>query len=235
MLVSGFVSRLVLSGLQLDVRLPNAVFAQQSFHLSVTLRNLKRRFPSYSIWIAATADSRRRRRGRARRKDDRAAGAMPGPRLDLQSIYCPLIGGGGKATVSTPAVFPRRGCFENQVFWLRDQVPVQFRRAPGSAHAYEKNHRLPVGRILTDGRQDTRGLGGPAARPYPRGEPRPLSNPSRSIRRRRPIRRLEGYRARRGSDGQRVHPRRPTTGGSRLRPHIAHGETSTAGSRCRVI
>ena len=126
MLVSGFVSRLVLSGLQLDVRLPNAVFAQQSFHLSVTLRNLKRRFPSYSIWIAATVDSRRRRRGRTRRKDDRAADAIPGARLDLQTIYCPLIGGGGKATVSTPAVFPRRGCFENQVFWLRTKFPFSF-------------------------------------------------------------------------------------------------------------
>ncbi len=126
MLVSGFVSRLVLSGLQLDVRLPNAVFARQSFHLSVTLRNLKRRVLSYSIWISAAVASKRRRRGRARRKGDRVVDATPGPRLDLQPIYCPLIAGGGKATASTPAVFPHRGRFESQVFWLRTKFPFSF-------------------------------------------------------------------------------------------------------------
>ena len=119
MLVSGLVSRLVLSGLQLDVRFPSAVFARQSFRLSVTLRNLKRRLPSYSIWIAATPASKQRRRDPAPRTES-------GPRLDAQPIYCPLIAGGGKATVSTPAAFPRRGRFENQVFQLRTKFPFSF-------------------------------------------------------------------------------------------------------------
>ena len=126
MLVSGFVSRLVLSGLQLDVRLPNAVFARQSFHLSVRLRNLKRRLPSYSIWIAAADESDTRRRRRGGRPQRRRTDAPAQPRLDLQPIYCPLIAGGGKAAVSTPAVFPHRGRFESQVFWLRTKFPFSF-------------------------------------------------------------------------------------------------------------
>ena len=126
MIVSGFVSRLVLSGLQLDVRLPNAVFARQSFHLSVALQNLKRQVPSYSIWISTPVAPKRRRRGRARRKDDPVVGAPTGPRLDPQPIYCPLIAGRGKATASTPAVFPQRGRFESQVFWLRTKFPFSF-------------------------------------------------------------------------------------------------------------
>ena len=126
MLVSGLVSRLVLSGLQLDVRLPSAVFTRQSFPLSVTLRNLKRRLPSYSIWIAATAAAEQRRRDPAPRTESGPADPGTGPRLDAQPIYCPLIAGGGKATVSTPAAFPHRGRFENQVFQLRTKFPFSF-------------------------------------------------------------------------------------------------------------
>ena len=126
MLVSGFVSRLVLSGLQLDVRLPNAVFARQSFHISVTLQNLKRRLPSYSIWIVAADDSDIRPRRRRGRPPGRQTDTPAPPGLDLDPIYCPLIAGGGKAAVSTPAVFPNRGRFESQVFWLRTKFPFSF-------------------------------------------------------------------------------------------------------------
>ena len=126
MLVSGLVSRLVLSGLQLDVRLPSAVFARQSFPLSVTLRNLKRRLPSYSIWIAVTAASKQRRPDPAPGTERGPPDPETGPRLDAQPVYCPLIAGGAKATVSTPAAFPRRGRFENQVFQLRTKFPFSF-------------------------------------------------------------------------------------------------------------
>ena len=126
MLVSGLISRLVLSGLQLDVQLSNAVFARQSFRLSVTLRNLKRRLPSYSIWIAATAESGSRRPSRATRGTSRTGEPEAGPRLDVQPIYCPMIAGRGKASVSAPAAFPHRGLFENQVFQLRTKFPFSF-------------------------------------------------------------------------------------------------------------
>ena len=46
-LLAGFVSRLVLSGLQLDVRMPDHIFARQPVGLRVTLKNLKRLLPSF--------------------------------------------------------------------------------------------------------------------------------------------------------------------------------------------
>ena len=108
--------------------------------------------------------------------------------------------------------------FRKPSFLARDQVPLQFRRAAGSSYPHEGNHRLPFGRNVVDRRQNACGLGGGAARPYPRGEPRSLPNPSRPIRGRRPIRRLEGHGAQRRSDGSGVHPRRPRAGGNHLRP-----------------
>jgi uncharacterized protein (DUF58 family) len=126
MLLAGFVSRLVLSGLQLDVRLPDHIFAQQPLSLRVTLKNLKHLLPSFSIWISIAPESQRsRRRGWLRRRND-STRPEPVSRLAVDPIYCPMITGGQSISTQVQGAFPMRGRFQNEVFWLRTKFPFSF-------------------------------------------------------------------------------------------------------------
>ena len=126
MLLAGFVSRLVLSGLQLDVRLPDHIFARQPLGLRVTLKNLKRLLPSFSIWISMAPETRRSRRhgGPGRRKKSNRPGPASG--LAVDPIYCPMITGGHLISTHVQATFPIRGRFQREVFWLRTKFPFSF-------------------------------------------------------------------------------------------------------------
>ena len=108
MVVSGLVSRLGLSGLQLGLSFPPHLFAGQRTLARVRLRNLKRWMPSFSIWLSvAPAD------------DDKT-------QIEMDSVYCPMIAGHGEAGISVPAMFSRRGRFQQGDFWLRSRFPLAF-------------------------------------------------------------------------------------------------------------
>src|SRR5580700_9990743 len=57
MLVSGFISRLGIAGLELDLMLPEHISARNKVRAGIRLKNLKRWIPSFSIHLAGTADS----------------------------------------------------------------------------------------------------------------------------------------------------------------------------------
>src|SRR5258708_6753569 len=57
LLVSGFVSRLGLAGLEMDLLLPEHISARRRVRAGVRLKNLKRWFPSFSIHLEGAADS----------------------------------------------------------------------------------------------------------------------------------------------------------------------------------
>src|SRR5271154_5093669 len=59
-LVSGVVSAMVLRGLELDVRLPEHVFAGRAVPGRIVLRNPRRFLPSFSIFVLATRKSRKK-------------------------------------------------------------------------------------------------------------------------------------------------------------------------------
>jgi len=106
-LLSGLVSRLILSGLQLNISLPDHVYARQKLLARITVRNLKRFLPSFSILVTAGP-------------------AQGGSGLQLEPMYCPMIAGRSAAAASLEAVFPRRGRFGDEVFWLRTRFPFSF-------------------------------------------------------------------------------------------------------------
>src|SRR5271165_2852036 len=56
LLVSGFLSRLVLSGLELELLLPEHVSARVPTPARIRIRNLKRLTPSFSIELAGRRD-----------------------------------------------------------------------------------------------------------------------------------------------------------------------------------
>ena len=108
MVISGLASRLGLSGLQLSLSFPPHLFAGRPTAARISLRNLKRWMPSFSIWLGV------------------APGPDDEPHVELENVYCPLITGRGEARISVPATFPRRGRFQQGDFWLRSRFPFAF-------------------------------------------------------------------------------------------------------------
>ena len=110
-LVSGFISRLVLSGLELELMLPEHVSARMPTAARLRLRNLKTWTPSFSIELSGQRDP-----------------ASDAPPILAHSIYCPIIA--GRATIEVPVnvVFPYRGRHKENLFSISTRFPFGFLR-----------------------------------------------------------------------------------------------------------
>jgi uncharacterized protein (DUF58 family) len=111
LLVSGFVSRLVLSGLELELLLPEHVSARAPAPARVRIRNLKRLTPSFSIELSGRPD--------AVNKTPSILGAP---------LYFPLIPGHGTIEASIEVTFPWRGRHRENLFEISTRFPFGFLR-----------------------------------------------------------------------------------------------------------
>src|SRR5580693_7458576 len=111
LLVSGFLSRLMLSGLELELLLPEHVWARTPSPARVRLRNLKRITPSFSLELTG-----------------QRASLSNSPPILTAPVYFPLIA--GRATVETPVdvTFPHRGRHKENVFLISTRFPFGFLR-----------------------------------------------------------------------------------------------------------
>lgn len=105
LLVSGFVSRLGLAGLQLDFAVPPHVSAGRTVAAKLYIRNLKRWIPSFSIRVVAWENS------------DAVLGS---------SIYLPVIPGGATLEQSVDVRFTRRGAQHHSTFAFCTGFPFGF-------------------------------------------------------------------------------------------------------------
>jgi uncharacterized protein (DUF58 family) len=106
LLVSGFLSRLVLAGLELELLLPEHVSARTPTEARVRIRNLKRFTPSFSIELSGQTQK--------------------------GSIYFPLIPGHSTLEAPLEIVFPRRGKHTANLFLISTGFPFGFiRRTSG--------------------------------------------------------------------------------------------------------
>jgi len=105
LLVSGSLSRLVLSGLELELQLPEHVSARTPTPARILIRNLKRFTPSFSIQLS-------------------------GPSILTGPVYFPVIPGraGSESTIQTAIeiLFPRRGRHHENLFRLSTSFPFGF-------------------------------------------------------------------------------------------------------------
>ena len=102
-LVSGFVSRLGLAGLELDLILPEHISARRKTPAGIRVRNLKRWIASFSIRLAGAAES------------------------GFDSIlYFPVIPGGAMLEESVHLYFPRRGAQSERSFQFSTRFPFGF-------------------------------------------------------------------------------------------------------------
>src|SRR5271154_2772183 len=103
LLISGFVTRLGLAGLELDLLLPEHIPARRKVHAKIRLKNLKRWSPSFSIQLAGAAES------------------------GFNSILnFPVIAGGATIEESVTLYFPRRGAQRERSFQFSTRFPFGF-------------------------------------------------------------------------------------------------------------
>jgi uncharacterized protein (DUF58 family) len=103
LLVSGFVSRLGLAALELDLVLPQHISARRRVRAGVRLRNLKRWFPSFSIHLAGAAES------------------------GFDSIlYFPVLPSGASVEEPVDVYFARRGSQKERSFQFSTRFPFGF-------------------------------------------------------------------------------------------------------------
>jgi uncharacterized protein (DUF58 family) len=125
-LVSGVVSRAVLTGVELKLDLPDHVFARQPVLASLTLENLKVTLPSFSLTVHGGADTN----GAGRKAKARARAAKAAKdahrRVLRQPVYFPYIPRNRHVTQQVELEFPRRGRYRQDVFQVSSKFPFGF-------------------------------------------------------------------------------------------------------------
>lgn len=101
-MVSNFVSRLSLAGLELDFRLPEHVSARRKFPARIMVRNAKRWMPSFSVRLTGIGDS-----------------VFP-------AVYFPVLPGGATLEQPLEIEFSRRGIHREHGFQFSTAFPFGF-------------------------------------------------------------------------------------------------------------
>jgi uncharacterized protein (DUF58 family) len=112
LLVSGMVSNIVLYGLEVALRLPEAIHADQTTVLFLTLRNLKRRLPSFALVL------------RGRSKETAHNGNVNG--FMDQETFFPYVRAGESLTLKLGCEFHERGSYPIDGFEIRTRFPFGF-------------------------------------------------------------------------------------------------------------
>jgi uncharacterized protein (DUF58 family) len=120
LLVSGFVSRLCLAGLELDFTVPDHVSAKRTVSARLYVRNLKSWMPSFSIHVAGLGSQ----------------GSPPGPgsirppsqtpAILTSGLYFPVIPGGAVLEETVQVRFARRGPYRQNSFAFSTRFPFGF-------------------------------------------------------------------------------------------------------------
>jgi len=154
-LVSGFASALVLRALELDVRLPEHLFAGRATLARIVLRNPRRWLPSFSVnvvsvekdntgkhwqWMPATfAVPPGRPPGKQwiqfrDYKLRRVSKSEAPPDIFQGSAYFPYVPAGAELAADLELRFDHRGCYQQKSFGLATRFPFAFltktRRVP---------------------------------------------------------------------------------------------------------
>jgi uncharacterized protein (DUF58 family) len=105
--VSGVVSRVVLTGIELKLELPEHVFAEQPILALLELRNEKQSLPSFSLRVVG--------------KEAHAT-----PPILTQPVYFPYIRRREAVRQRVELCFPRRGIYGQESFGIRTKFPFGF-------------------------------------------------------------------------------------------------------------
>jgi len=122
-LVSGVLSHIVLTQLELEFVVPDHIFAQQPMISRLRLANLKWFFPSFSVTVSAREDKEKRKRDRPAK----VAAEKPRHILD-EPVYVPFVPRRSSVTQHVELTFPRRGRYTQEGFRVSTKFPFGFLR-----------------------------------------------------------------------------------------------------------
>jgi len=106
-LISGVLSRIALTGIQLKFDMPEHIFAEQPVLAELELRNEKQTWPSFSLRLVG----------------ENKAGAG---QILTRPVFFPYISRLGSARQKVELVFPRRGMYRQDSFGIRTRFPFGF-------------------------------------------------------------------------------------------------------------
>jgi uncharacterized protein (DUF58 family) len=130
--VSGFVSRNSLKQVLLSLQMPENVFVDERVSIKISMRNLKRIFPSFSISVQdlnlGRALSAHIRAKRAPYQGNRKSGKARDSEgaMFRQMAYFPILRPGEVRSELTVQSFPKRGLYRLQNFWISTRFPFGF-------------------------------------------------------------------------------------------------------------
>jgi len=131
--VSGIVSRNALKQVSLSLQLPENVFAGEPVSIKVSIRNLKKVFPSFSIRVEDPELSKKHSPLRIL-KDflsvtaETTADKLADRAMLRQAAYFPVLRPGETRSELTVQSFPHRGVYSLDGFWISTRFPFGFFR-----------------------------------------------------------------------------------------------------------
>lgn len=108
LLISGFINRLCLAGLEMELALPEHICAGHAVTARLSVRNLKSWMPSFSIRVTGVEEP----------------GGTPG--ILTMPLYFPVIPGGAVLGEMVEVRFPRRGAYRQNTFAFSTRFPFGF-------------------------------------------------------------------------------------------------------------
>jgi uncharacterized protein (DUF58 family) len=132
--VSGIISRNSLRQVSLSLQLPENVFVGEIVSIKVTMKNLKRIFPSFSIRVEDSDLGRERsfissvKKRLFRRRHKAAEADAEDSAMFRQAAYFPILRAGEIRSELTIQSFPRRGLYSLQGFSISTRFPFGFFR-----------------------------------------------------------------------------------------------------------
>jgi len=112
LLVSGMVSNIILYGLSVGLSLPEAIHADQNTVLFLTLRNLKKRFPSFALILRGCSEE--------------AGIKVKWNGFFTMETCFPYIRAQESLTLKLACEFPKRGSYKIDGFEIRTRFPFGF-------------------------------------------------------------------------------------------------------------
>ena len=132
--VSGIISRNSLKQVSLSLQLPENVFAGERVAIKVSMTNLKRLFPSFSIRVEDPEMNRsgspfaRLGKWLSRRREEAPEGHTRDRAMLRRAAYFPVLRPGETRSELTVQSFPHRGLYSLEGFWISTRFPFGFFR-----------------------------------------------------------------------------------------------------------
>src|SRR5260370_12126176 len=115
-LISGFLSRLVLSGVDVLLELPEHIFAGKPIMAIAELHNAKQTMPSFSVLLVSEE----------KQKTKKKTLVEPAPSILARPVYFPHVPRQQTVRQNVELKFPRRGIYRQDTLGLRTKFPFGF-------------------------------------------------------------------------------------------------------------